>query len=657
MIRRILLDLTAVAVLAGVYFVAGRLGLSLATVHPSASAVWPPTGIALAALLIYGQRLWPGILIGAFLVNFTTSGHLVSSFLIALGNTFEGVLCAFLVDRFAAGRRAFDRAGDAFRYALLAGLVGTAVSATIGSASLMLTELAQWPAFGPIWWTWWLGDAGGALIVAPVLILWANDHRIRWNQEYTIEALLLLFLLLLCSTITFGKLSPFGVANYPLEFIVVPLVVWTAYRLGQRETATATLALSAIAVWGTLNGHGPFARESANESLLLLQAFNAVVAMTGLGVAAMTYERRQVEDAVRGINEQLRGGLTQMQQRNVEMGLFSEMSHLLQGCLTLAEAYAVLQKFAPRLFHGVRGGVYILSESRSLVEAAVVWGAPPIRQRLFATEDCWALRRGHPHHVVSASETALPCRHLESPAPAATICVPMIAQGETVGMLYLATPPLAPADRLNDLVRQFGQTVADGVALTLTNLRLRESLRQQSIRDPLTDLFNRRYLDETLERELRRARRNQSTVGVIMIDIDHFKAFNDKLGHAAGDVMLRLLGSFLRSSIRNEDIACRYGGEEFLLLLPDTSLATAHQRARDLRAAAHELHLPFPEEQRLPVTLSLGVAVYPDHGATAEAVLRAADGALYKAKCNGRDQVVVFGAAGDAPARAQSGGG
>jgi len=185
--------------------------------------------------------------------------------------------------------------------------------------------------------------------------------------------------------------------------------------------------------------------------------------------------------------------------------------------------------------------------------------------------------------------------------------------------------------------------VADSVALALANLKLRETLRHQSIRDPLTGLFNRRYMEETLERETRRVARAQRPLGIIMLDVDHFKLFNDTFGHDAGDSLLREFGNFLRAHVRGEDVACRYGGEEFTLILPEASLEVTRQRAEHLRGDIKHLHAQYHDQPLGAVALSLGVAVFPDHGSTGEAVLKAADAALYRAKREGRDRVVVAG--------------
>lgn len=635
--------LPAFAVLAGltlVYYGAGRLGLSMAMVNPSATAVWPTTGIALAALLVLGLRVWPAILIGAFLVNFTTSGSVVASLGIAVGNTLEGVVGAYLVIRFARGTRAFERPADTFAFAVLAGLIATAISATFGVTTLVLAELAAWPTYPEVWLTWWLGDAAGALVVGPALILWSTDYRLRWNEARMVELCLLTSLLVLVALATFGGLSPMSLTNSPLEFVVVPLVVWAAYRFGQREAASVTLVLSGIAVWGTIQGYGPFVRDSRNESLLLLQAFTGVVAMTGLTVAAIASERARVEQALREANDKMRAGLDHMEQQHVEMAAFSDMSQMLQGCHSLGEATAVLSQFAPRLFRMGCGHVYLMSASRNLLESVAAWGSPAPKPRVFVPDDCWALRRGRAHYVLGSAEKGVPCRHLHSPQPAASVCIPMVAQGETVGVLHLQTSPLAAAGTLTGPMRHFAQSVADGVALALANLKLRETLRQQSIRDPLTGLFNRRYLEESLERELRRAARNQYPVGAAMLDLDHFKAFNDRYGHAAGDALLREFGKFLKANVRGGDIACRYGGEEFLLLLPEATVEETRERAEQIRTAMRNLQVTHGGVLE-PVTLSAGVAVFPQHGAFHEALLRAADLALYEAKRSGRDRVVV----------------
>ena len=289
--------IAALALLTLLYFAAGKLGLALAIVNPSATAVWPPTGIAIAALLVLGYRAWPAILAGAFLVNITTSGSVPASLMIAGGNALEALAGAYLVNRYANGRRVFERARDIFRFIVLAGLASTAISATIGVASLVLNGLVPPPNVRHVWLTWWLGDATGALIVAPVLILWANYIRDR-DRTRVLEAALLMLSLLVVGVIVFSDLSLSDIRSYPVYLLALPVVVWFAFRVGSPETATAILILSGIAIASTFAGSGPFSGYPANEALLLLQGCMSIVAITFLSLAAVVAERRRTEQAL-----------------------------------------------------------------------------------------------------------------------------------------------------------------------------------------------------------------------------------------------------------------------------------------------------------------------------------------------------------------------
>jgi len=279
-------------ILAGVYAAAAKLGLKLAFDHPSASAVWPPTGIALAACLRLGYAVWPSILAGAFLANIATAGSAATSLGIAAGNTLEAVVGCYLVTRFANGRAAFDRPQDIFKFAGLAGLVSTAVSATCGVTSLTLGGYADWAHYRSIWLTWWLGDAAGALVVAPFLLLWSQASRIRLSSAYWSELFLALALIGVVSGSVFGGWSP---ALHSLEFLPIPILVWVAFRLGGRAAATAMVLVSAIAIWGTLAGVGPFVTATPGWALLRLQAYMSVIAIMALVVAAAVAERGRVE--------------------------------------------------------------------------------------------------------------------------------------------------------------------------------------------------------------------------------------------------------------------------------------------------------------------------------------------------------------------------
>ena len=243
----------------GLYALAGKVGLSLASVHSSASAVWPPTGIALATLLTLGYRGWPAIFAGAFVVNITTAGSLATSLGIAAGNTLEGLVGAYLVNRFAGGARVFDRAPDVFKFAGLAALMSTTISATVGVGTLTLGGYAAWADFSPIWFTWWLGDAAGALIFSPLMVLWVSGGRSYAPRADLLEAAALWLSTILAGLAVFGEgLAHFGIMTLPLTFLCTPPLVWAAVRFRQREAATLVGVLSGIAIWETLHGSGPF---------------------------------------------------------------------------------------------------------------------------------------------------------------------------------------------------------------------------------------------------------------------------------------------------------------------------------------------------------------------------------------------------------------
>jgi signal transduction histidine kinase/integral membrane sensor domain MASE1 len=294
--------------------VAGKFGLRLAFVNASATPVWPPTGIALAAVLLFGYRVWPGVLIGAFIANLTTAGSPVSSLGIAIGNTLEALVGAALVTRFANGPRAFERPQDLFKYVLLAGLVATAVSATIGVVTLSLTGYASWNDFGAIWSTWWLGDAGGALIVAPLLVLLWTRPELPWGPaDRKVEVGLLGVAVLIIGWAVFSGTTAASVQRYPIEFVTLPVLVWAAVRTGPLGSAAVALVFSGFAVWGTLQGFGPFARDNQNESLLLVQLFMGVAAVTAMALAAAVLDRWRAGETIRAVEERLR--LTEARER------------------------------------------------------------------------------------------------------------------------------------------------------------------------------------------------------------------------------------------------------------------------------------------------------------------------------------------------------
>jgi diguanylate cyclase (GGDEF)-like protein len=343
------------------------------------------------------------------------------------------------------------------------------------------------------------------------------------------------------------------------------------------------------------------------------------------------------------VGQKLKLDMASLQQRNAESNLLAEMGDLLLACRTADEAYPIIARYARRLMPAISGSLYLVHDSGDMAERVGSWGVATNHpgERELALNECWALRRGRMHIVTDISSEPL-CGHILEPMPQAYLCVPLNAQGETLGLLHLRADPGKPDPRAALESRQhLAMMIAEHVSLALSNLSLRDELRSQAIRDPLTGLFNRRYMEATLERELRRAVRHNTTVGMILFDIDRLKPINDNYGHDAGDTLLRALGELLLKTFRGEDVACRYGGDEFTVVLPEASLADIWQRAEQLRNNYKQLDLQH-EGQHLDLAgLSIGVAAYPDHGATVERLIQVCDAAAYIAKAQGGDRVMI----------------
>jgi diguanylate cyclase (GGDEF)-like protein len=349
--------------------------------------------------------------------------------------------------------------------------------------------------------------------------------------------------------------------------------------------------------------------------------------------------REQAEESLNQANMRLVESVGALEQQNREITLLNEMGDFLQGCQTLHEAYRVVSHFASLIFPNLSGALYILSASHHLLEAEETWGEHLPAELVVTPDDCWALRRVRPH-ITDSSQSKTFCNHLRHTNLHGAACIPLLAQSQTLGVLHLRQSASQQQD-VPLVQERLALMFADQVSLALANLHLREQLRHQSIRDPLTGLFNRRYLEVTLEREVRQATRHHRSVGIMMIDIDHFKRFNDSYSHAAGDMVIRVISAFLLSHTRGEDIACRYGGEEFTLILPEASLSDTVRRAEHLRCGVEQLVVEH-HGQRLPgISISIGVAAFPNHGDRADTLINIADAALLRAKHTGRNRVVM----------------
>ncbi len=566
---RFLRDALAVAALAAIYFAAGKLGLKLAFVNASATAVWPCTGIALAALLILGYRVWPGIWLGAFFLNWMTAGSVLTSVGIATGNTLEGVLGAYLVNRYARGRNAFHRAGDTFKFAFLAGMLSTAVSATFGVTTLLLGGFATLANYVPIWTTWWLGDAVSVVVVAPLLILWISDHHIRWNWIRCSEFAALMVGMFLVGQIVFAGLLLSPVTHYPLEYLSIPFLIWAAFRYGGRETASAIFILSGIAIWGTVHGFGPFVTRSPNSSLLMLQLFMAIFAVMGLVLAAAVAERRRVAERFGIAVESAPNAMVMVDAR---------------GTIALVNSQAV-KMFGYNREELIGQSVEVLIPER--------------------------FRGGHPEHRMEFSS---------SPR------VRPMGAGRDLYAMRKDGSEFPVEIGLNPIETKDGPVVISAIVDITERKRAEEQIRYLASADPLTGLANYRLLLDALDSEIKRYGRTGRSFSVLVLDLDGLKKINDAHGHLVGSRALGRLANVLRVHCREIDTAARYGGDEFVLVLPETESAAAVQVAQRV---SEQLNCDGEEPS---ISVSIGIAVYPKDGTTIDELLAAADRALYREK-------------------------
>ncbi|HET9281755.1 MAG TPA: diguanylate cyclase [Candidatus Angelobacter sp.] len=341
---------------------------------------------------------------------------------------------------------------------------------------------------------------------------------------------------------------------------------------------------------------------------------------------------RIAEQTALNAQTRLEGSLVQLQVETESGKLLNELQANLQICVNPPEAYEVLGGYVERLMPNSAGAVFAIDSSRNLMGVMASWGdSLSPTQHILSPEDCCAMRGGRLHLRVEASH-GLACRHFAGSIPDAYLCLPLAALGETLGILHISVQDSAvlTPTRLS-LIQQCGEYAA----LRLANLRLREKLHDQSIRDPLTGLYNRRFLEATLEQELHRSSRHHTGLGVIMADIDKFKLFNDTFGHTAGDIVLKEVSNMFRRSVRTEDIVCRFGGEEFLIVMPDTTLDSVRERAEAMREAVAKLELEHAGHALGKITASFGLSFSQDGVLTSDILLRYADEALYEAKRRG----------------------
>ena len=366
-----------------------------------------------------------------------------------------------------------------------------------------------------------------------------------------------------------------------------------------------------------------------------------------VGTNADITHRKHAEEELKEAHAKLGSGVKVLEQRNREITLLAELSNFLTSCVTVEEACTAIPKYCETLFPHEHGALYLFRASRDHLNPYASWGSPRDEILPFKPEDCWALRRGRPHTVFDPQKDAV-CGHIAAHYKAEShMCIPLVVQSDLMGLMWitLANPESSgvETDATKNGKQQLAVTLSEQIALALSNIRLRENLRQQTIRDALTGLYNRRFLEESLNREIARCKRNGTVFGVLMIDVDHFKRFNDTFGHDAGDGVLREVARGLQENTREGDIVCRFGGEEFIVVLPDTDRRGAATRAGRILCVVRDLHVTHNDKTLGSITTSIGLAMYPQNGETVKALIQSADQALYAAKGAGRDRLVEAG--------------
>jgi diguanylate cyclase (GGDEF)-like protein/PAS domain S-box-containing protein len=577
-----LVELGKLVLVGAGYYVAGSLSLRLALVGAQVTPIWPPTGIALAGLLLFGRRVWPAIALAAFLVNAPIGPSLMTAAGVAVGNTAAPLLCATLLQR-AGFRLELDRVRDAMAIVLL-GALSMTVSATCGTATLLLSGSVSISRFWPTWSVWWTGDAMGVLIVAPFLLSWRSARSpspMSWPGWAEAAALFGG----LVAVAQFGFQSPLQ-----MKYLMFPFLAWAAWRFGQRGAATAALVASSTAIWAAVKGIGPFAQGTVDR-MVALQVFNATVALVSIVLAAFITERRRAEDGLRRNEEWVRG-------------------------LLVSAPDAILML-------GEDGGIQLANPR---AEEMFGYGRDELiglRVEALVPRD---LRAAHVRHRADYQ------KDLTTRPMGLGLDLAGRRKDGTEFPIEIGLSSFGTAD---------GRFVTCIISDITTRKRAEDDLAQRALHDPLTNLANRALFMDKLAQALARSERHESQVAVLFMDLDHFKVINDSLGHEVGDVVLSRIADRLRTVLRPEDTASRFGGDEFVILLQD--IRSEHQAVAIADRMARSVAEPIAlEAAEVTVTTSVGIAIGQGTADGPEAIVRDADQAVYRAKEHGRARCELF---------------
>lgn len=575
-----------ILLLALAYLAAAKAGLLLAFVHDSVTTVWPAAGIALAAVLHFGWRILPGVTLGAFGANLLFTGApAATAFGIALGNTLEAVTGVLLLQLIPGFRTSLPRLRDLLILLLVCAPISSTTSATIGTLSLYLSDLLPLERYWQVWSVWLVGDATGIAIVTPMLLVWLARPLPSYSRANWLElSALALVLGVLAAYVLPGHFDSGGLL-LPFAQLLFPPMIWLAIRFGLRETTAALLIVSALAVWQTASGLGPFARDSLLESIIYLHGFIVILSLTSLPLAAINEERRQALERLRLASnaiESTADGIMITDRDNRIVSVNRAFSHI-----TGYSAEEVLGRPPDFLRSGQYDPEFYQRMWRELTTTGYWQGETWNRRKDGASYPEWltinAVKNGHPtptHYVAVFTDIS---QRLKS------------------------------EQRLNFLAHH----------------------------DALTQLANRTLFHEWLQETLLRAHRHGSKTALLFIDLDHFKPINDSLGHLAGDHLLQETARRIQACVRESDMTARLGGDEFTVLLDDIEqFEDAAVTAGKVLAA---LTLPFDiAGNTLYITASIGIACYPRDGLDAQTLLRNADAAMYQAKGKGRNNFQFY---------------
>jgi diguanylate cyclase (GGDEF)-like protein len=610
----------ALVTIAAIYVALAKFGFTMAFPAEQVTLVWPPTGFALAILLLYGRRLWPAIFAGAFLANVTSHEPLAAAVAIAAGNTAEAVLAAWLIARYTPLGDSLGRMRQALGLVVFGAAASTIVSATIGVTSLCLGGVQPWSAFGALWWTWWLGDATGDLLVAP-LLLTCRGWRVDWQLASIPEAVALVGGLALASAGVFVSGRTVGATHYPLEFLVFPFLTWAAISFGVAGASLANLLTSAVALWGTVHGVGAYAAGEVTEHLMLLQVFLAVAATTSLLLGAAVTEHRAA-----------------LRCRDAEHAV----SRVLAEAATADEATARILDVIMADLHwdvGLRWSVDVDAKVLRCAEVRCRTGASfeeferTCRARTFEPGEVlpghvWAyaapqwipdIQHAHQFHRLKAAA---------GHGLRAAFAFPISVGTDVLGVFeFLAVTVRQPDEGLLWTLSAIGAHVGQ----FLVRKRAEHELAFRATHDGLTNSLNRSAFMDRLREAGERAGDSGGLISILFIDIDRFKSMNDRFGHVVGDWLLVETARRLRRCVRPGDAVARLGGDEFAVLLE--RVIGEDDAAAVARRMQASLDRPFEVEgQALALAASIGIAVSDPGRQASEDLLRAADEAMYRTK-------------------------